>query len=146
MPAHERILFYDPSAQETATSDSKTITIPDPSKFQSRGYQCLDIPPLCNTITIYIDWEGPSGSHTVKEPVKFALSRSRRKVQDSDLVATISLKKQQNNSWLPRHLPLQPSPFRKIVIGPIGDRIKAVKDESASARDKPESPKDRSNS
>lgn len=80
------------------------------------------------------------------EPIKFALSRSRRIVNDTDLVATISLKKQQNNSWLQRHLPLQSAPFRKIVIGPISNRNTAVKDESASAEDKPESSKDRSNS
>ncbi|KAJ8129107.1 hypothetical protein O1611_g4528 [Lasiodiplodia mahajangana] len=119
------------------------------SKFQSRQFQSLDIPRLCNTITVYIDRgktantgsntaKGSSGSPTAMEPVKFALSRSRRTVNDTDLVATISLKRQPNNSWLQCHLPLQPTPFRKIVIGPIGNKIIVMKDESASAKDKPE--------
>ncbi|KAI1119989.1 hypothetical protein F5Y10DRAFT_283639 [Nemania abortiva] len=136
MPAHDRVLYYDPSTQETF--DSKTIT--DSSKFQSREFQSLDIPRLCNTITVYVDWKETANARydTAKEspglpmalgPRKFALSRSRRMVNDTDLVAKISLKKHKNNSWLQRHLPLQPSLFSRIVIGPISNSITAMKDE-----------------
>ncbi|KAI0540950.1 hypothetical protein GGR58DRAFT_458459 [Xylaria digitata] len=137
MPAIERVLYYDPSTQKVKASDSDAI--PDGPQFQS-----LEIPPLCNTVTVYVDWEkvenylgdaAPSTSGSppiVKEPVKFALSRSRRSVKDSDFVATISLKKQQNDSWFQRYSPLPHAPFSKIVIGPIDNRNTAA-EESTSA-------------
>ncbi|KAF2965600.1 hypothetical protein GQX73_g7973 [Xylaria multiplex] len=143
MPATERVLYYDPSTQKVKASDSNTI--PEGPQFQS-----LEIPPLCNTITVYVDWKkaenhqgdtasGTSGSPFIaEEPVKFALSRSRRSVKDSDLVATISLKKQQSNSWFQRHSPLPHNYFNKIVIGPIDNRNTTAKEESVSAENTPE--------
>lgn len=126
---------------------------PDDSLFQS-----LEIPPLCNTVTVYVDWKkarshpgdaapGTPGSPSNTEaPVKFALSRSRRSVNDSDFVATISLKKQQSNSWFQRHLPLPHAPFSKILIGPIDNRsTTAAKDESTVTEHKAESSGDKSN-
>ncbi|KAI1755733.1 hypothetical protein F4782DRAFT_527094 [Xylaria castorea] len=150
MPTIEKVLYYDPSTHKVKASDSNTI--PDGSQFQS-----LEIPPLCNTITVYVDWKkaenhpgdtapGTSGSPLItEEPVRFALSRSRRSVKDSDLVATISLKKQQSNSWFQRHSPLPRNYFNKIVIGPINNRNTAVKEESTSAENKAESSGDEGN-
>ncbi|KAI0485818.1 hypothetical protein F4859DRAFT_512010 [Xylaria cf. heliscus] len=146
MPATERVLYYDPSAQKVKTSDKNTPDsnpIPDGPQFQS-----LQIPPLCNTITVYHDWktaDDHSGTPTTaKEPARFALSRSRRIVNDGDLVAIISLKKQRDNSWFQRHSPVPLNYFDKIVIGPIDDRNTAVK-ESTLAENKVESPGDKSN-
>ncbi|TGJ78290.1 hypothetical protein E0Z10_g10473 [Xylaria hypoxylon] len=137
--------------QKVKASDSDAIL--DGSQFQS-----LDIPPLCNTITVYVDWKkaenqrgetapGTSESPSIaEEPAKFALSRSRRSVKDSDLVATISLKKQRDNSWLQRHSPVPRNYFNKIVIGPIDNENTAAKKESTSAENKAESPGDNINS
>ncbi|KAI0546599.1 hypothetical protein F4679DRAFT_587440 [Xylaria curta] len=150
MPATKRVLSYDPSTQRVKASDSNTI--PNGSQFQS-----LQIPPLCDTITVYVD-RGKAEGHTgdtvsgtsgspliVEQPVKFALSRSRRNVKDSDLVATISLKKQQSNSWLQRHSQLLHNYFDTIVIGPIEKEDTTAKEESTSAENKAESPGDKIN-
>ncbi|KAI0855108.1 hypothetical protein F4860DRAFT_507713 [Xylaria cubensis] len=151
MPPNQRVLYYDPSTQKVKASDSSTI--PDGPQFQ-----CLEIPPLCDTITVYLDYSKKADNHPgdtapgasrsrliAEEPVKFALSRSRRSVRDSDLVATISLKKQQSNSWFQRHLPLPQNYFDKIVIGPFDKRNTAAKEGSTSVESKAEPPGDKSN-
>ncbi|KAI1120230.1 hypothetical protein F5Y10DRAFT_273261 [Nemania abortiva] len=149
----ERVLCYDPSTKSTKVFES--------DKFEGlSGFQSLDIPPLCNTVTVYIDrgitsnnrlhqtpTEKPvSSSEMANEPVKFALSRSRRIVRDNDLVATISLKHQRGNSWFQRHSPLQPALFKKIIIGIIDDSITASKKRDPMAEgpaDESKTPMDR---
>ncbi|KAI1111520.1 hypothetical protein F5Y14DRAFT_306453 [Nemania sp. NC0429] len=141
MPATQRVLYYDPSTQNVKASNSNII--PDGPQFQS-----LEIPPLCNTITVYVDWEKPTERPGETAPgtpgCRFALSKSRRQVKDSDLVATISLKKQQSNSWLQRHSPFPRNYFEKIVIGPFDNENTAAEEESTSTEDKADPPKNRS--